>query len=113
MDIILDPKYKRLQEIYQRYFSVAYLNEDISSKFALISLVSILVRELRKKKSGTTYYHVLKSLGKDIVPEDVIIGLAIVCEDFSYGAKTFPDFGISVKDMPAKIKELLNSYIPF
>ena len=31
--------YKELEQIYSRYFSLGYINVDINTKFALISLI--------------------------------------------------------------------------
>ena len=36
-----------------------------------------------------------------------------MCEDFAYGCKEFPTFGIKDKDIPLKIKEILKTYLPF
>ena len=34
-------------------------------------------------------------------------------EDFAYGCTNFPTFGLSPKEMPAKVKEILGKYLPF
>ena len=47
------------------------------------------------------------------LPEEFLKGLAIVCEDFSYGCTEFPTFGISQKELIPKAKEILNTYMPF
>ena len=36
-----------------------------------------------------------------------------ICEDFMYGVKDFPDYGVSLKNMPKQLKKLLDSYVPF
>ena len=41
-----------------------------------------------------------------------IKGVAVVVEDFSYGCKSFPTFGINDKDIPNKIKEILSTFVP-
>lgn len=112
MDIITTPPYEKMQEIYQKYFSLGYLNTDISTKFALISLTCYIVNKLKKKKPDVTYYQVLRKIDSNL-PEDFIKGLSVVCSDFAYGCEVFPTFDIEDKQMIAKIKEILNSYIPF
>ena len=112
MDIITTPPYEKMQEIYQKYFSLGYLNTDISTKFALISLTCYIVNKLKKKKPDVTYYQVLRKIDSNL-PEDFIKGLSVVCSDFAYGCEVFPTFDIEDKQMVAKIKEILNSYIPF
>ena len=47
------------------------------------------------------------------LPEDFIKGLAIVCEDFSYGCTEFPTFGLEGKDILKQIIEILKSFVPF
>ena len=112
MDIINTPSYEEMQRMYAKYFTTGYLNTDINTKFALISLVGFLTYELQKKKPDVTHYQILKKLGEGL-PEDQIKGLAVVCSDFAYGCKQFPTFGIEPKKIPAKIKEILSSWLPF
>ena len=42
--------YKQLNQLYNKYFSLGYLNTDINAKLALISLIGYIVKELKKKK---------------------------------------------------------------
>jgi hypothetical protein len=107
------PPYKEMERIYNEYFSLGYLNTDISNKFALISLTGYLVYKLKQKSPDVTPYKVLMKIVGDSIPEDFIKGLSIIVDDFSYMCKEFPTFGIKDKDIPNKIKEILNSYIPF
>jgi hypothetical protein len=113
MDIIKNPPYTELQHIYNEYFSLGYLNTDITSKFALISLTGYLVYRIKQKKPDITSYVILKKIIGDELPEDFIKGVAVVVDDFSYGCKEFPTFNIEDKKIPAKIKEILSSYVPF
>ena len=41
--------YKQLNQLYNKYFSLGYLNTDINAKLALISLIGYIVKELKKK----------------------------------------------------------------
>lgn len=106
-------KYSDLKSYYSKYFSLGYLNTDINTKFALISLICYLVNKLKEKRPDVTYYQIIYKLGVDSVTEDFIKGLSIMCEDFAYGCKEFPTFGIKDKDIPLKIKEILKTYLPF
>lgn len=106
---------KRVLE-YKNCFSIGYIDEDISIKFALISLICFITQKVNEKcKAGkeVTHYKIVKQLGKDILKEEDIIRLAVLCADFSYGCKKFPTFGIANKDIPNKIKEILHNWLPF
>ena len=114
MDIINTPPYEEMQKIYSRYFSLGYLNVDINTKFALISLICYLKQKLSEKKPDVTHFQILKKInGGDLIPEDFLKGLAVICSDFGYGCKEFPTFGIEDKKIPNKIKEILLNWIPF
>ena len=113
MDIINTPPYEEMQRIYSKYFSLGYLNTDINSKFALISLVCYLKNKLSEKKPDVTHYQILKKINGDYIPEDFLEGLSVICSDFGYGCKEFPTFGLEDKQIPGKIKEILSKWIPF
>ena len=113
MDIIDTPPYTDMQRLYSSYFSLGYLNPDINTKFALISLICYLTDKIKSKKPDTTHYQIIrKILGNDL-PEDLAKGLAMVCSDFAYGCTQFPTFGIDDKNIPAKIKEIISARAPF
>lgn len=113
MDIIETPPYEEMQKYYTKTYSLGYLNTDITTKFALISLIDYLTMKLKEKKPDITHYKVIKAIIKDELPEDFIKGLAVVCSDFAYGCNNFPTFGIETKQIPNKIKGILQSYLPF
>lgn len=113
MDIITTPPYEEMQRIYNQYFSMGYLNADINTKFALISLVCYITEKLKEKRPDVTHYQVLRKLSEGMIPEDHIKGLSVICSDFSYGCKEFPTFGIDDKNIPVKIKEILSKWVPF
>lgn len=113
MDIINTPPYTDMQRLYSKYFSLGYLNPDINTKFALISLICYLTDKIKSKKPDTTHYQIIrKILGNDL-PEDLTKGLAVVCSDFAHGCTQFPTFGIDDKSIPAKIKEIMSTRTPF
>lgn len=116
MDIITTPPYEEMQAIYNRYFSLHYLGKDINNKFALISLTCYITEKLKEKKPDVTHWSVLYKINKtsnNPVPEDLLKGLAVLCSDFGYGCSDFPTFGIEDKKIPAKIRELLETWTPF
>lgn len=113
MEIINTPPYEEMQCIYHRYFSLGHLNADINTKFALISLICYLTEKLKSKKPDVTHYQVIRKLAKDLITEDNIKSLSVICSDFSYGCYTFPTFGIDDKNIPAKIREILSNWTPF
>lgn len=113
MDIITTPPYEEMQRIYSKYFSIGYLNTDINTKFALISLICYLTKKLKEKKPDVTHYQVVRKLSEGMILEDQIKGLSVICSDFSYGCTEFPTFGIDDKNIPAKIKEILSNWTPF
>lgn len=113
MDIIETPPYKEMQRLYSQYYSLGYLNTDISTKFALISLIGYLTFRIKQKKPDVTPYQIIRKIIGDDLPEDFIKGLAVVVDDFAYGCKNFPTFDLEDKKIPSKIKEILNTYIPF
>ena len=109
-----EPTYRQLQELYKRYFSTGNLAADINMKFALISLIGYIVYTMKKKKPDVSYYEVCYKLAEGLgFTELQIKGLAIMVEDFSYGCTDFPTFGLKPKDMPGKIREILQKYMPF
>lgn len=113
MDITTTPPYEEMQRVYNQYFSMGYLNTDINTKFALISLICYLTEKLKAKKPNVTHYQVVRKLSEGIIPEDQIKGLSVICSDFSYGCTEFPTFGIDDKNIPTKIKEILSKWLPF
>lgn len=113
MDIITTPPYEEMQRIYSRYFTIGYLGPDISTKFALVSLIGYLTEKLKEKKPDVTHYQVIRKLSESILSEDQMKGLAVICSDFACGCTQFPTFGIEDKKIPAKIKEILSSWTPF
>lgn len=104
---------EQLNKVYQKYFSLEYFGKDINNKFAIISLVSYITYKRSKKHPTWSNYDTLKVLGKGIISEDIINRLAVICEDFSYGCDNFITFGLTDKEIPNKVKELLSNHLPF
>ena len=106
--------YKELEQIYSRYFSLGYINVDINTKFALISLICWVYFHLKEKNPDVTYYQIVYKRSQGLgLEDDFIKGLSIVCENFGYGCKTFPTFNIEQKDMVKTIRNILAKFMPF
>lgn len=87
-------------------------SRDMGDKFLLIGLTVQLYKYFLSKKPKVTIYQTIKAcVGSGI--EVGVAELAQVCEAFMYGCDKFPDFGIPIKDIPAKIKELWLNSVPF
>jgi len=109
--------YEERKEIYSQYFSLGYLNTDIGSKFALISLICYLTHKMQLKKPDVTCYKVImKIIDKESYKHDLdfITNLSIICDDFMRNTSEFLTFDIkSGKEMAKKIREILGTYVPF
>lgn len=111
-----DLDFNKTLAIYKKFFSVHFLNSNLGDKLAVIALTCYITNELRKKDKEITCYDVLLKVGKDFGKEEketFLKSLGAICEDFMYGVKDFPDYGVSLKDMPKQLKKLLDSYVPF
>lgn len=102
-----------LNKLYIENFSLGYLGKDISTKFALISLICYLTYRSQNKDPTITYTKVISSLAKDLLSKEEQESLVIICSDFGYGCAEFPTFGLQDKDIPVKIKEILSNRTPF
>jgi len=110
----MDIKYEELKRLHSQYFGFYHLNISLNEKFAVIAMICSIVNELKKKKPDITYYEIVNKLCSNKgFDKDFIWGLSIVCEDFGIDAKEIPNFGIKVAEMPKKVSELLNNYLPF
>ena len=47
------------------------------------------------------------------LPEKFLIGLSIICKDFSYQCTEFPTFGLKGQDMVKEVRAILGTYMPF
>lgn len=106
--------YDYLTKIFDNFFKIGYLDVDITSRFALISLVCYITNKIQEKVPNATNYTVLQTLVKGKkYPDDIIKGIACICDGFGYNCHEFPTFNLSNKEIIKKILEILDSYIPF
>lgn len=109
----LEPTYKEMERVYKDWFTTGYLS-SMQDKLALIDLIGWLVTSLQKKKPDVTYYQVVHKLAKGSGLDDMEVKkIAIISEDFAYKCNDFIDFGLALKEVPAKIKEIFHKILPF
>ena len=108
-----EPTYKQMQQVYREWFTSGYLH-SMQDKLALFDLIGWLVTSLKKKKPDITYYQIVYKLAKGTGLTDMDIKkIAIISEDFAYECDAFIDFGLTFKEVPAKIREILCKILPF
>ena len=113
LDKSSEPTYTQMVRVYNEWSSSGYL-KSMQDKLALIDLIGWLVTTLQKKKPDVTYYQIVYKLAEGSGLTDMEIKkIAIIAEDFAYGCTDFVDFGLKIKEVPAKIKEIFNRMLPF
>ena len=111
-----DIDYKKTYAIYQKLFSLSYLNCNLGDKLGIIALTCRITDALRKKGQDVTCYDVLLKVGKnfgEVEKNTFLKSLACICEDMMYGVSDYPDFGVKLSDAPKQLSKLLDNYIPF
>lgn len=116
------PTYDELNEIYEKYFSLKNVAVTMDNKFGLISLICFLTKQARTKKPDATCLQVIEKINASTSTnpfvacnnQDFLKGLSIICEDYMKTKGDFMTFGIKTsKEMIAKIREILESELPF
>lgn len=113
---LIDLSFEKTTKLYQKYFGLGYLNSNLGDKLACIALTCYLTNELKKKGKIKNCYELLLKVGsdfKDLEKNTFLKSLGAMCDDFMYGCDSFPDFGITPKEMPKTLKRLLSTYVPF
>lgn len=107
-------KFDELNKFYHENYSIGYMGDALENKLALISLICYVTYKAGLKQPDVTYYRVVKKISEKMgLTEEQIKALAIVCEDFGYGCKDFPTFGLKGSEIVSKIRELLAKWLPF
>lgn len=111
-----EPTYEELEERYS-YYSLSGLNTTIENKFGLISLICFLTQQARKKNPDATCYQVIMKIMDNADNKytlQFLRGLSIVCSDFMKNTTEFATFGLkSSKEMVSRIKEIIDTWLPF
>lgn len=111
--------YEEKLELYQRVFSLGNLaSEEMNDRLILISLVALVYQKMKlQDKNVTPIAVLLKITGEkdtNSVYYQFLETLAIIAQDFSYDVKKIDTCGFKTsQDIINKIKELLNTWIPF
>jgi hypothetical protein len=112
-------EYEGKRDVYQRSFSLGYLaSEEMNDRLILISLVALVYQKMKlKDKNITPLAVLLKITGEkdnNSVYYQFLESLAVIADDFSYGIKKIDACGFKTSpEIINKIKELLNTWIPF
>lgn len=109
--------YSAKAKIYNRLFSFGYIVE-MQNKFNLISLVALTTKKMKEKNPNITALDILKKITGQQTDDSgfyqFLETLAIVSEDMSYACTTFDACGCtSSQEIINKIKEILNTWLPF
>ena len=116
MNSLENINFDKLSKLYQKYFKLGYLGNNMSDKFACFALTCYITNEVRKKGKNVSCYDILLKVNgncSDLEKNTFLKSLGAICEDFMYGCDTFLDFGIPPKEMPKQLKLLLDKYCPF
>lgn len=108
------------RELYIQKFSLGTFGaaKSVNDKLILISLISLTYMKMKEKKSDITVLEILKSITKQ-APDNsyfyqMLESLALMVEDFCYNCETADSCGLkSSQEIVNKIKEILNTWIPF
>lgn len=104
--------------VYTRCFGFGALASDkLNDKIMLISLVGLTASKLKEKNKELTTLDILVQITKakkgEIIYE-FITNLAIIVDDLSYLVNEFDSCGFTEsKQIIEKIRELINSWVPF
>ena len=112
-------EYENRRDVYQRTFSLGYLaSEEMNDRLVLLSLIALVYQKMKAKEKDITALVVLLRITgekeKNTAYYQFLESLAIITEDFSYGIKKIDACGLKTsQEIINKIKELLNTWIPF
>jgi len=110
--------YEERRNLYINSFSLGSIGKSINDKLILISLLSLTYIKMKAKKSDVTVLDILKSITKQ-TPDDssfyqMLESLSIIVEDYCYACSEADACGLnSSQEIINKIKEILNSWVPF
>ena len=106
-------------QVHNRVFSLGTFDSpDLNEKLILISLVSLVTRKMREKDPTATPLSILMKITGQVKDNSgfyqFLESLSIIVEDFSYGCTKFDTCGLTnSQDIINKIKEIINTWLPF
>lgn len=104
---------------YQRVFSLgSFASSDLSDKLVLFSLIALVTQKMREKDSQETPLRILMKITGQIQDNSsfyqFLEALSIIVEDLMYGTTKFDSCGLkNSQEIINKIKEILNTWVPF
>jgi len=103
---------------YNHVFTLGQFSQNIEDKFTLISLMAFLTKKMRERDPDITPLTILMKLTDQEADDSgfyqFLEALSIVVEDLSYGCIKFNLYGCKTsQEIINKIKELLNTWLPF
>lgn len=109
--------YSDLKNLYYKYFSLSTLSKDITNRFGAISLICYLTNSQKLKSPDITCYQVIRKVlarGDTFLPDNFVIGLSVICEDYMLNCKEFNNFGLkNTKEIVDKLNSIFSTYLPF
>jgi hypothetical protein len=119
MNSLENISFEKLSKIYSKYFTLGYLNTNLSDKLACIALTCYITNEVKKKNKNLTCYDVLLKVAKDsgeIEKKTFLKSLAAICEDYMYGYSISRFWSFSERNAQATqnlIRQILSILIDF
>ena len=112
--------FKDRRSYYMTNFSLGTIGnlESVNDKLILLSLMSLTYIKMKEKNPNITALEILLNITKQ-KPDDsffyqMLENLSFMVEDLCYNCKKADSCGLSSsKEIVEKIKEILNTWIPF
>jgi hypothetical protein len=119
IETIADLEYKDKSHIFSNLYSFGTLSSaNVEDKLMLISLVSVVFLNMRKKNSNITPLEILLKITQEKDKKSAFYKslevLSLLVEELTYGCTKANTYGFKTSnEIINKIKELLSSWIPF
>lgn len=109
--------YSSKEKIYNRIFSFGNI-PSMQNRFQLISLVAFTTKKLKEKNPNITCLDILMKITSQEKDNSgfyqFLETLAIISENLSYQCTDFDTYGCKTsQEIINKIKEILNTWLPF
>jgi hypothetical protein len=111
--------YEEKKDIYLKEFSLGnFHSKNVNEKLILVSLLSVVYIKMKEKNQNITPLEILISITKQKSDNSsfyqMLESLSILVEDFCYDCDKSESFGLKTsQEIINKIKEILNTWMPF